>query len=331
MKPLAHLGLVSGAIAAALLLAGCASSDSTATGRAIDAVREPQTTVTAPGTTPTTRVDPACDPNNPARSLRPSGPLPAAGQMPVGSTMAAIRERGKLRVGVDQNTLLFGYRDPRTGNLSGLDIDVAREIARAIFGDPDAIEYKIVTTATRLPEVRDGNVDLVASLVTIACARWADVAFSTSYYQAAQGLLVSKGEGITSEDDLADKRVCATKGSTSSANFRRLQPAAEIVEVDRRTECLVALQEGRVDAITADDTILSGFKAQDRNTELLPARLSVEPYGLAINQTQPDFVRFVNGVLERMRDDGTLVDLEGKWLGGTVSPLSPFPATTYRD
>ncbi len=59
--------------------------------------------------------------------------------MPPGSTMAAIAERGRLIVGVDQNTYLFGSRNPATGQLEGFDIDVAREIARGIFGDPDRI------------------------------------------------------------------------------------------------------------------------------------------------------------------------------------------------
>jgi polar amino acid transport system substrate-binding protein len=93
----------------------------------------------------------------------------------------------------------------------------------------------------------------------------------------------------------------------------------------------VALQDGKVDAIVADDTILYGFVKQDRTTRLLPARLTEEPYGLAINKNDEDFVRFVNGVLERMRADGTLADLESKWLSGTVDPLPKIPDASYRD
>jgi polar amino acid transport system substrate-binding protein len=312
---------------------GCASPDNSATNRATTVFAKPSTTAAAPTPTTTVPVDPTCDPNDPSRSLRPLGPLPQPGQMPSGSTMAAIQARGKLRVGVDQNTLLFGYRDPRNNALTGFDIDVAHEIARAIFGDPNAIDYKVVTTAQRLPAVQNGDVDMVASLVTITCPRWSDVSFSTEYYRAAQGLLVRNDEDadIESPADLANKRVCATKGSTSSANFQRLQPAAKMLEVTDRTECLVALQDGRVDAVTADDTILYGFKAQDRTTEILEKRLSVEPYGLAINKGQPDLVRFVNGVLERMRANSTLSDLEVKWLGATVDPLPQIPPASYRD
>jgi len=320
-------------LAAVALIAGCATPDNGPTQRSTDVFTVPPTSVAPSTATTATPVDPQCDPNNPAASLRPTGPTPAPGQMPAGSTMAKIFQNGHLTVGVDQNTLLFGYRNPRTNTLEGFDIDVAHEIARAIFGDPNAIDYKVVTTAQRPVVVQSGAVDLVASLYTITCTRWHDLSFSTEYYRAAQGLLIRKGDAdtISSAANLADKRVCATKGSTSSANFQRIQPAAEMVEVTNRTECLVALQDGRVDAVTADDTILYGFEAQDRTTKLLDARLSVEPYGLAINKGQPDFVRFVNGVLERMRADGTLSDLEAKWLGSTGNPLPPIPAASYRD
>ena len=122
-----------------------------------------------------------------------------------------------------------------------------------------------------------------------------------------------------------------TKGGTASTNGQLLALKPKLHQVTNRTECLVALQDGAVDAIVACDTILYGFEKQDRTTHLLPARLTEEPYGLAINKGQPDFVRFVNSVLERMRTDGTLVDLESKWLGETGSPIPPIPDASYRD
>jgi polar amino acid transport system substrate-binding protein len=92
--------------------------------------------------------------------------------------------------------------------------------------------------------------------------------------------------------------------------------------VDQRTDCLVALQEGRVAAISSDDAILLGFKAQDPNTKIVGPRLADEPYGMAINRGHPEFVRFVNGVLERLRDDGRWKAIHRRWLG----PFAPTPA-----
>jgi len=68
---------------------------------------------------------------NPRASLRPTGPLPPPRQMPARTAMARIVQRGRLVVGVDQNSYQFGFRDPLTGELAGFDIDIAREIGRA--------------------------------------------------------------------------------------------------------------------------------------------------------------------------------------------------------
>jgi polar amino acid transport system substrate-binding protein len=101
------------------------------------------------------------------------------------------------------------------------------------------------------------------------------------------------------------------------------------------TDCLVALQEGTVDAISTDDTILYGLAAQDPYTNVIGPQFSHEPYGMAISQSHPEFVRFVNGVLDRMRADGTWTNIATKWLGPVLKPLNlpipPPPAGLYKD
>ena len=92
-------------------------------------------------------------------------------------------------------------------------------------------------------------------------------------------------------------KVCETTGSTAvETNLRGVVPYL----VSARTDCLVALQQGYVDGILTDDAILYGFLAQDPHTKLLPGNITNEPYGLAISKSRPEFVRFVNAVLEQM-------------------------------
>ncbi|HMK10106.1 MAG TPA: glutamate ABC transporter substrate-binding protein [Acidimicrobiales bacterium] len=261
-------------------------------------------------------------------------PLPAPGQMPAGSTMAAIQRQGHLVVGVDQTTLLFGYRDPRTGEIQGFDIDVAHEIARAIFGDPNAIELHALNSTDRLPAVENETVDMVVSQVSMTCARWQDLDFSSVYYLAHQALLVKPDSGIAGIPDLEGKTVCVTKGSTSEDNIKALLKQeninAEIDEVGSRADCLVHLQEGTADAITSDDTILAGFHLQDPLTQILDKSLHDEPYAIAIPQGDEDFVRFVNGVLDEMRSDGRWQAIDEKWLS-ELGPAQSPPAPTYKD
>ena len=117
--------------------------------------------------------------------------------------------------------LLWGYRDPTTGQLSGFDIDMLRQVADAIFGpnDPNDIHYTIVPNADRVQDVQKGLVDIVAETMTINCAREKSVDFSTVYYEAGQKILVPNNSTITGPKDLGGKRVCAPNGSTRSRTW----------------------------------------------------------------------------------------------------------------
>ena len=107
--------------------------------------------------------------------------------------------------------------------------------------------------------------------------------------------------------------MCATVGSTSIDNLYGTGVVRHPVEL--RPDCLVELQEGRVAAITSDDSILVGFKRQDPQTKIVGSCINVERYGMAINRAHPEFVRFVNGVLERIGAGG-LQRIRDRWLRG---------------
>jgi polar amino acid transport system substrate-binding protein len=300
-------------------LAACSSPSNSAVSKSLGALTDPTTTTAAPSTATTT--GPAtCDPR---QSFAPDPTLP----MP---TVAAIQKRGMLVVGVDQGTLNWGYRNPQNGNITGLDVDILRQIALAIFGsDPYDVhlQFKTLTTAERVQAVQSGKVDMVASLLTATCDRWNDVDFSTVYYLAHQDVLVPTGSPVHTVDALAGKTVCATRGSTSITRIQHRVPTAKIYPVDTRADCLVALQDGEVDAITSDDTILSSFQAQEeqKDTRLLRQPLEDEPYAIAMPKEHEDLVRFVNDVLDRMRNDGSLEFLYQHWLGVANAPPAPPP------
>jgi polar amino acid transport system substrate-binding protein len=247
--------------------------------------------------------------------------------MPARTYMAQIQRRGYLRAGVDQNTLLLSYLN-QDAHPIGFEIDLLRELAKAILGNPEAIRFIAVTTDERTGAIQQGKVDLVADAFTITCKRKEKVNFSTVYFDAGQRLLVPRKSSIHSIADLAGARVCATTGSTSLQLIEARAPQAIPYPVAQRTDCLVRLQEGRVDAITSDDAILLGFHAQDPNTQIVGARLADEPYGIAISKAHPDFVRFVNGVLAQVRSNGTWAALYRKWLGQFSRPPRP-PQPTY--
>jgi polar amino acid transport system substrate-binding protein len=270
---------------------------------------------------------PSCDPR---ASFRPRGALPAPGRMPAGTTMAKIVQRGRLIVGTDQNAYLFSYRDPNTGELTGYEVDLAHEIARALFGDPSKVQFRHITTADRIPILQRGEVDIVIRSMTMTCARWQQVNFSTEYLHAAQKILVNRGSGIGSLADIAKRKgkVCATNGSTSIVKLSQ-QPGVTPVGTDSTIDCLVLLQQGQVDAVSTNDSLLLGLAAQDPGTEIVGPPMSSEPSGVGIPKLNVDLVRFVNGVLERLRANGALARSYQRWLG-KLGP-APTPVAVYRD
>jgi polar amino acid transport system substrate-binding protein len=308
-------------VAAAALLAACGSSSDPVLKMTLAALRTPQPS--APSVPPA-RVDTRCP--DMTASLRPPAVMPAPGAMPRGSFMARIERSGRLTVGVDENTLLFSYFNPLRRQFQGFEVDLLREVARAIFGDPKAIRFTAVTPAERVADVQNGSVDIVADAMTITCERRKQVDFSTVYFNARQRTLVPLNVGIRSRRDLGGKRVCAAQGSTSIQTLLSLQPRPIAVARPQRIDCLVALQQGDVDAISTDDAILLGFRAQDPYTRIRGPTLAREPYGMAISKAHPDFVRFVNGVLARLRADGTWRAIYQRWLGKYAAiPAPPVP------
>lgn len=263
---------------------------------------------------------------NPRASNRPSGL-----SVPSGSTMDEIVDRGRLVVGVAQNTYLFGYRDPFTGELTGFDVDIAREVARALFGDPDRIQFRAITSAERIPVLQEDQVDIVVSTMTMNCERWEQIAFSTEYYSAGQRVLVEGDSAARGIDDLGGQRVCAAAGSTSIQNIADAPSEPVPVSVPDWTDCLVMLQQGQVDAISTDDTILAGLAAQDPNTRVVGEPFSEEPYGIGVNASEVDLVRYVNAVLEQLREDGTWADLYNDWLADALGSAPSPPRAQYRD
>ncbi|HEX6519666.1 MAG TPA: glutamate ABC transporter substrate-binding protein [Streptosporangiaceae bacterium] len=258
---------------------------------------------------------PACDPK--ASSIRPSGPP----QLTPGSYLATIKARGYLIAGVDQNTYHFGFLNPLDGNTEGFDIDMIDAVAKAIFGraDQSTVHLKAISDDQRILAVTSGSVDIVAHTMTINCVRLQQVDFSSVYFDAAQRVLVQKDSAVRSLADLKGQKVCATNGSTSLDKIK--SSGAIGVGVQYWTDCLVLLQQGDVAAISTDDSILAGLEAQDPFTRLVGNGLTDEPYGLAIAKQHPEFVQFVNAVLEQLRTDGQWADSYRRW----ISPSAPAP------
>lgn len=268
--------------------------------------------------------------SNAVASYAAEDPLPKPADLPSGSTMAKIRARGRLIAGVSADTYLLGARNPLNGRIEGFDIDMVKAVTKAIFGDETKYQLRVITAADRIPLLQKGDIDIVARAMSITCDRWKQVAFSTEYYHAGQKILVRREAKATTLADLAGKRVCAPSGTSSLTQLRARAPKAVAVESDTHTGCLVLFQQGQVDAITGDDTVLAGLAAQDPYAVVPDQKaFTVEPYGLGMNSADVDLVRFVNARLAQMRSDGEWTTIYNRWLAAPLGPAPDPPRAVY--
>lgn len=312
-------------VSIALVTSGCVVSAPEAPGDAVTEFAQPVpgSATVVPADTPLPGDVSMCP-----GTLSPTG-MPAPGQMPPDTTMATILDRGRLVVGIDIGSNLLSFRDPKTGDIKGFDADIAHQIAAAIFGDPNRVHFRILSTADRQQALLDGTVDVVVKTMSATCERAKSVAFSATYFIAQQRILAPRGAPINTVGDLSGRRVCEVRGTTSLDRVRRLVPSATVLAADSWSDCLVMLQQQQVDAISTDDAILAGLEEQDPNLTVTGPSMGLEYYAVGVGKNRPDLVRFINGVLLRMAFDGTWMRLYNQWFAPTLGSVWSAPAAQY--
>jgi glutamate transport system substrate-binding protein len=253
-----------------------------------------------------------------------------ATEFPAGSTMARIAEEGTITVGTKFDQPLFGLKDPRTGDVEGFDVEIAKLIVERI-GEDVEIEFVETPSAIRETAIQDGTVDMVVATYTINDTRKEKIAFAGPYYVAGQDIMVAADDdSITGVDDLNGKKVCSVQGSTSVQNIREMAPQAEVTEYDVYSKCADDLRNGRVDAVSTDNVILVGLISTSEGAfKLVGNPFTEEPYGIGVAKDDTDFRTFINDVLEEIYESGEWADAYARTVG-EVSGDSPEPPAVDR-
>ena len=246
-----------------------------------------------------------------------------------GTTMKALQDKGKLVVGVKFDQPGFGLKNPTNNQVEGFDIEVAKLIAEGIYGEGggDKVEFVEAVSANREPFIKEGRVDLVIATYTINDTRKQQVDFAGPYFVAKQDIMVKKDDTtIKGVNDLNGKKVCTVTGSTSERNLKAKAPQADVTLFDTYSKCADALGDGRVVAVTTDNTILAGL-INDRKDQfkLVEAPFSDEPYGIGLKKGDDTFRDFLNDRLEEIYGDGKWADAFESTLGriGLKTPTPP--------
>jgi glutamate transport system substrate-binding protein len=248
-----------------------------------------------------------------------------------GTTMARLKDAGKVTVGTKFDQPLFGLKNLE-GKPEGFDVEIAKLIAGEMGIAADNITWVESVSANREPFIQQGKVDFVVATYTINDKRKQVVDFAGPYYVAGQDIMVAKGnpEGIKGPDDLAGKKVCSVTGSTPAENIRTNYPKAELTEFDVYSKCAEALKNGQVQAVTTDNVILLGLISQDPEAfELVGDPFTEEPYGIGLKKGDTEFRNFINDTLEK-------IDKDGRWktaweaTAGKVATETPTPPEVDR-
>jgi ABC-type amino acid transport substrate-binding protein len=253
---------------------------------------------------------------------------PAAEKYPADTTMGKIQEKGEITIGVKYDVPPFGFKNPRTNEIEGFDIDFGKAVADKLGVKPKYIE---AISDNRIPFIQDGTADLILSTMTINPERAEEIGFTDPYFIARGRILQKKGGDIKGVEDLAGKRVCTVLGSTYEATLKEQAPEANLRLVDTYSECLELIQNGGVDAVSTDDVILTGMIIQDESLELVGEELTTEPYGGGFKKDDKEFTEFLNGVLDEYESDGRWKASYQKWLGQYTGEEQEPPKETLED
>ncbi|MFO1371630.1 MAG: amino acid ABC transporter substrate-binding protein [Candidatus Competibacteraceae bacterium] len=236
--------------------------------------------------------------------------LLTAGTAHAGTTLNAIKERGFIKCGVSDGLPGFSFADEK-GNYSGIDVDVCRAVAAAVFGDATKVKFTPLTAKERFTALQSGEVDVLSRNTTWTSSRDSaqGMNFAGVTYYDGQGFLVNKKLGVKSAKQLDGATVCINAGTTHELNlsdyFRANKTKFTPLTYEKSDESAKSLEAGRCDVLTSDQSQLYAQRlklAKPDEYVVLPEVISKEPLGPAVRHGDDDWLDIVKWTLFVMVD-----------------------------
>src|SRR3990167_458149 len=225
-----------------------------------------------------------------------------------GATLDAIQKKGFVQCGISDGLPGFSYADEK-GNYLGLDVDVCRAVAAAVFGDATKVKYSPLTAKERFTALQSGEVDILSRNTTWTSSRDSGLGlnFAGVNYYDGQGFLVNKKLGVSSAKELDGATVCIQAGTTTELNlsdyFRANGLKYTPITYDTSDESATSLESGRCDVLTSDQSQLYAQRiklAAPMEYVVLPEVISKEPLGPVVRQGDDEWFNIVRWSLFAM-------------------------------
>ena len=223
-----------------------------------------------------------------------------------------IVKKGTLNVGVKQDVPNFGYYSAKTNTYQGMEIDLAKKIAKEL---KVKVNFTAVTPQTREALMDNGTIDMLIATYTITDERKASYAMSNPYYYDQIGFLVQTKSGYKKLSDLNGKTIGVSQGSSAKAAVEEYASANNLkfnyVQLGSFPELAVSLYAHRVDAFSVDKSILSGYES--KKTKTLKEGFKTQEYGIASSKSNQELIDYTNDLLAKWQKDGSLQKLYDKY------------------
>lgn len=240
------------------------------------------------------------------------------------STMAKIKERGKLIVGEALDAPLLSQQDPSNpDDVQGFDADLAKLLAIYILGEPN-VEIVPPASETREALLQNGTVDVVFNTYTITEERAEQISFAGPYLESGLAVAVkADNDEIKGIEDLGGKKVIVGANTPAVTAVPEEQPTATLVSFATDPQAMQALKQGRGDAYVQDFTLLASNAASDDSIKVVGQPFTTEAYGIGLAKDDADFKAFINDWLVKIEDDGTWAKVWDASLGAAVESDTP--------
>ncbi|MCL2928040.1 MAG: amino acid ABC transporter substrate-binding protein [Trichodesmium sp. St16_bin4-tuft] len=198
-----------------------------------------------------------------------------------------VKNRGKLICGVEGGIPGFSFVD-KNGNYSGIDVDICKAVAAALFNDPNLVEYRNLDSTERFTALNGGEVDMLSRNTTWTVSRDTTVGleFAPTTFYDGQGMMVRANSGVESLEDLQGKSICVEAGTTTELNLtdnlRQRNVTAETLTFQQADPAYAAYAEGRCDGMTSDKSQLLSRRStlpSPNDHVILQVTMSKEPLG----------------------------------------------------